>query len=199
MAGTALSPAIPGPLIESASTFLPRVHAGSVPSTGCRCRAPVNWTQIQPVMEHFAMGCHEPPGTKGRPRGDANGHFSTKSKKKRPGHRAPAVSLDLPGSSSRTSGWIRRTQNTFPSFLPTPALLAVAAAKRIGWRRRQPSLAASIAVPGSRHPSLENRPSVVFSPVASFPGYITPNASRPKPGLRFHQWDRPWWSFAVLP
>lgn len=190
MAGTALSPAIPGPLIESASTFLPRVHAGNVPSTGRRRRSRTDWTQIQSLMEHFAMECHEQAGIGGRPRSDANGHFSTHRDKKRPGHKAPAVSLDLPGSSSRTSGWIRLTQNTFPSFLLTSAF---------GWRRRQPSLAASIAVPGSRHPSLENRPSVVFSPVASFPGYITPNASRLKPLLRFHQWDRPWWSFAVLP
>jgi len=53
---------------------------------------------------------------------------------KKPGHMAPAVSLDYPGSSSRASGWIRRT----------------------GRRRCQPSLAPSCAIPGSRHPSLEN-------------------------------------------
>lgn len=76
-------------------------------------------------------------------------------RRKKPGHEAPAVSLDLPGSSSRTSGWIRQTQCTIPSFLLTPVSLAVAAANRFGWRRRQPSLAASIAIPGARHPSLE--------------------------------------------
>jgi len=88
--------------------------------------------------------------------GDAEGHILDKvcrtwpaSRQKKPGHEAPVVSLDCPGSSSRRSGWNRSGRAT-----PRP----------LDWVAEAPALPGLLrAMPGSRHPSLEKRPSLASS------------------------------------
>jgi hypothetical protein len=105
-AGTALFPAIRGPL-----RYLPVMLVMDLMHEVCRGRQPgaerpwflYAFQVIERVFKNVPQACA------GRQHGrdsDRNGQFVTRLGKKKPGRKAPAVSLDLPGSSSRTSGWI---------------------------------------------------------------------------------------------
>jgi len=71
------------------------------------------------------------------------------------------------GARPRQSRWILRVA------APGHPVGFVHPVFRVGWRRGQPSLASSCAIPGSHHPSLENdHPWSLHR--SHFPGYITP-------------------------
>lgn len=95
--------------------------------------------------------------------------------KKKPGRKAPAVSLDPPGSSSRASGWI-----TYEGSLPFRDRVA-----------EVPALPGCLLCrPGSHHPSLAKMTIHGLVHRSRFPGYITPPNGTLPGGLSRSSRDR---------